>query len=408
MSDQLPQKQKGRKAAKFRGAHCLNCGTPLDLSDVYCSYCGQLNTTKNLSLKDFLGEFIGSVITYDSRFRYTLKDLLFRPGVITRNYVHGQRLKYANPFRFFLSVSIIFFLLQGLIETFTGTNLMLDNNQNTNQFELKQEGNNFVLVPKEDQLKAIDSMVGEGRTQLDSVLKEQDVSLDSILQQEGVPPALKLDSIITASTLQSLIKDTVPSYNHISEEALDTLGWLNRTGQRMKLYYDFYQTTEISNPAIALDSLDHRQTNFNRWAYQKNETVEQFIKNPRDFGNYLLEKIPFFVFFFTPFYALFFWLIYSKKKYTYMEHMIFIFHVFSFVFLAMLIALLPDILIGQQIFGSILFLLIGPFYFYKALRNFYKQNRIITIIKFIILNTVFFYSAIFAALIFILITAVLY
>jgi hypothetical protein len=55
MSDQLPEKTNGRKAVKYRGAKCLNCGTPLDLSDVYCSYCGQLNTTKSLSIKDFFG-----------------------------------------------------------------------------------------------------------------------------------------------------------------------------------------------------------------------------------------------------------------------------------------------------------------------------------------------------------------
>ncbi|MGK0175888.1 MAG: hypothetical protein ACI9AT_002275, partial [Ulvibacter sp.] len=95
MSSDKLVKQSGRKAAKYRGAECLNCGHPLDLSDLYCAYCGQLNTTKQLSLKDFFGEFIGSVFTYDSRLRYTIKDLLFKPGRITYNYVKGQRLKYA-------------------------------------------------------------------------------------------------------------------------------------------------------------------------------------------------------------------------------------------------------------------------------------------------------------------------
>ncbi|MAO07963.1 MAG: hypothetical protein CL596_04545 [Alteromonas sp.] len=118
----LPEKQSGRKATKYRGAKCLNCGHPLDLSDRYCSYCGQLNSTKQLSLGDFLGEFLSSIVNYDSRLRYTLKDLLFKPGTITKNYVEGQRLKYANPFRFFLSISIVYFLLQGLIVNVGGNN----------------------------------------------------------------------------------------------------------------------------------------------------------------------------------------------------------------------------------------------------------------------------------------------
>jgi len=101
MSNTLPEKQTGRKAAKYRGVKCLNCGHPLDLSDVYCSYCGQINSTKKLSLGDFFKEFFSSIVNYDSRLRYTLKDLLFKPGTITKNYVGGQRLKYASPFRFF-------------------------------------------------------------------------------------------------------------------------------------------------------------------------------------------------------------------------------------------------------------------------------------------------------------------
>ncbi|MDC8003262.1 DUF3667 domain-containing protein [Aureisphaera galaxeae] len=403
MTNQLPTKHKGRKAAKYRAPKCLNCGTPLELSDMYCSYCGQLNTTKSLSLKDFFGEFIGSIITYDSRFRFTLKDLLLRPGVITRNYVGGQRLKYANPFRFFLSVSIIYFLVQSLIATFTGTNnLINDGNKKGPNFELKSDGENFKLVPK-----VPDSI------SIDSVLKAQGVpveaiGLDSILAANEVPSTQELDSMIKEAIPKPKEADSLKTYEYISEEHLDTLNRANKIVKRFSLYYDFYEATGIKDPAQALDSLKHANTGYNRWAYNKNEAFEQIKERPAEFATYLFEKTPFFVFFFTPFYALFFWLIYSRKKYTYMEHMIFIFHIFSFVFLAMLIAILPDMLIGEDVFVSILFLLIGPFYFYKALRNFYQQKRLITIIKFIFLNFVFLISATISAVLFFAVTAAMY
>jgi len=398
MSNQLPAKSKGRKAAKYRAAECLNCGTPLELSDMYCSYCGQLNTTKSLSLKDFFGEFIGSIITYDSRFRHTLKDLLFRPGVITRNYVYGQRLKYANPFRFFLSVSIIYFLIQGLISTFSNANGLFSSGNNPSQeLEIQRDGNNFKLVPK----------VGDSIS-LDSILEGTGIQLDSTAQVGFDKNKHKLDSIINSNLIKKKKDTMVGGGEYFSAEHLDTLDWADRTVKRFTMYYSFYKATEIKDPVLALDSLKHPQTNFNRWAYQKNKAFEQIQENPSDFINYLVEKTPFFVFFFTPFFAFFFWLIYSKKKYTYMEHMIFIFHIFSFVFLAMLVCLIPDTLIGNEIFGGILFILIGPFYFYKALRNFYKENRLITIVKFIFLNLVFFVSANFAAIIFFAVTAALY
>ena len=394
MSDQLPEIKKGRKAAIYRGAECLNCKHPLDLSDVYCSYCGQLNTTKSLKLTDFFGEFIGSIITYDSKFRYTVKDLLFRPGVITRNYVKGQRLKYANPFRFFLSVSIIYFIVQGLITTITGESNFFEN-------QVDGDGPNLEMGPTGDNLKIFTTI---DSSKVDSATLKNVSNLDSIFAENDVPKQSEVDSIIK----KAVKKDSVQTYEYISEEHLDTLNWSIGVVERFVLYYDFYKTTEIGDPVTALDSLKHENTRFNRWAYQKNEAFEQIQKNPADFLTYLLEKTPFFVFFFTPVFAFFFWLIYSKKKYTYMEHMIFIFHIFSFIFLAMLILVLPETIFNLDILSGILFAFIGPFYFYKALRNFYKQSRIITIIKFLFLNFVFLISANIAALIFFAISAAMY
>ena len=397
MTNQLPKKTIGRKAAKFRGPECLNCSNPLDLSDVYCSYCRQLNTTKSLALKDFFGEFIGSIITYDSRFRLTLKDLLFRPGTITRNYVDGKRLAYANPFRFFLSVSIVYFLMSGIINSFTGEENRFSTNGNGPNIEMGPTGDNFrIFTTPTDTIS------------YDSILRAKGIPVDSIPGLENLPNQKELDSLIRMFNPLGKKKDTVQSYDYISEEHLDTLHWFPRSMTRFELYIEFYKTTNIIDPIKALDSLKHKNTKYNRWIYAKNKAIDQVRENPSDFLNYLMEKTPFFVFFFTPFYALFFWLIYSKKKYTYMEHMILIFHIFSFIFTAMLIILIPDILLGNEIMGSILFGIIGPFYFYKALRNFYRQNRLITIIKFIFLNLVFVVSATISGLIFFAITAAMY
>ena len=377
MSTNKPVIQSGRKAAKYRGPECLNCRHPLDLSDVYCPYCGQLNTTKQLSLKDFLGEFIGSVLTYDSRLRFTVKDLLFKPGVITRNYVNGQRLKYANPFRFFLSVSIIYFLVQGLLSAITGTS----------QFKVNRSND---------------------RATIDSILNP-----NNIVTLNGNPLGKKLaipnDTVVlNYDTITSKKSTEAKDYEYKSETDLDTIDWAGRLVERFTIYRSFYLATDIKNAPIALDSLKHNNTRLNRWVYEKNDAIDRVLDNPYGFMNYLLGKIPFFLFFFTPFFAFFFWLLYSKKKYTYIEHMVFIFHIFSFIFLALLILIIPDSFFDEAILSSILFGIIGPFYFYKALRNFYKQGRLITIIKFVFLNVIFGISATIAALLFFTITAAVY
>ncbi|MBV1923452.1 MAG: DUF3667 domain-containing protein [Flavobacteriaceae bacterium] len=378
-------KSSSRKASKYRGPSCLNCGHPLDLTDKYCANCSQLNTTKQLSITDFFNEFFSSIFTYDSRLRYTLKDLLFKPGTITKNYVEGQRLKYANPFRFFLSVSIIFFIIQGLINNLGLPNgdsaFKVNNNPIENVNEIKDEikkaakDNNIITNP--------DSL-----TQI----------FDSIIQGEG-----------STVSLTELIKPKKKkNTKYLTEADYDTIQWSNRTIERAFQYRKYYNDTKIKNPDAALDSLKHKKTKLNKWIYSKNDAIDRAVENPFGFANFLMGKIPFFLFFFAPFFAFFFWILYSKKKYNYMEHLVFIFHILSFVFLALLICLIPDLIFGTDAFMGITLAFIGPFYFYKALRNFYKQNRFITIFKFVILNNIFFISATIAAIIFFTLTAAVY
>ena len=371
--------QKSRKHFKYRSNECLNCGQPLDLSDVYCPYCSQLNSTKALSLKDFIGEFVNSIVSYDSRLRYTVFDLLFRPGKITRNYIEGQRLKYANPFRFFLSVSIIYFILFGIINTYvTNEGAKFNSNFTEEAFNETFDG---AKTPQED--IEINGIPG---------FKMSQTIQDSVAIREK----LKKDSIAKAN----------PKY--ITKAALDTIGWSQRIYEKLDTYVDFYENTKIKDANLALDSLKHDNTKFNRYLYDRNMSIERVKSNPFGFVNYLIGKTPFFLFFFAPVYALFFWLLYCRTKRTYMEHLVFIFHIFSFVFIALFIVSIFETIIDTSILSGILFLLIGPFYFYKALRNFYRQHCFITILKFLILNFVFLTGASVFATLFFFITAAVY
>jgi len=362
-------KSSSRRSEKYRGTTCLNCAQSLELSDVYCPSCSQLNSTKQLSIKDFFSEFFSSIFTYDSRLRFTLKDLLLKPGIITKNYVKGQRLKYANPFRFFLSVSIAFFLLQGLVN-----NLNIDNNPMG--FTLTNDG---------------------------EVVENSKEFLDSIQMAEEMEKAdIKID------TIEDVSEEDKSLTIYISEAQLDTIEWHSRGIERFFEYRKFYKNTGIKDPDKALDSLGHEKSRMNRWMYSKNNSIDRISENPIGFANYIFSKVPFFLFLFSPLFAFFFWLLYSRKKYNFMEHLIFIFHIFSFVFLILLLSIIPDLIIGIDLLSSIGLMIIGPVYFYLALRKFYEQSHLFTFIKFVILNVIFFISANLAAILFFIATAVVY
>ena len=103
-----------RKDLKYRGEKCINCETSLDISEKYCHACGQLNSTKKLDIKDFIEEFFSNFYAYDSRLRNTFITLFTKPGVAAREFSEGKRHHHANPFRLFLSISIVLFIVMDI------------------------------------------------------------------------------------------------------------------------------------------------------------------------------------------------------------------------------------------------------------------------------------------------------
>ena len=64
-----------------------------------------------LALGEFLGEAAEVITHADSRFWRTFFPLLFRPGYLTQQFVKGRRASYLPPFRLYLVLSVVFFLV---------------------------------------------------------------------------------------------------------------------------------------------------------------------------------------------------------------------------------------------------------------------------------------------------------
>jgi hypothetical protein len=92
---------------------CANCNALL--SGRYCSCCGQRADTQAHSLGHFLGEATELLTHADSRVWATLWPLLAQPGFLTREYFSGRRARYLQPFRLYLIMSVLFFVLSALL-----------------------------------------------------------------------------------------------------------------------------------------------------------------------------------------------------------------------------------------------------------------------------------------------------
>ncbi len=109
---------------------CKDCGTALQ--GIYCHSCGQKDT-EIFSLKTLLSEFVNSLFSIDSKLFITLKNLLFKPGFLTKEYWDGKRSRYISPIRIYLVISFIMFAVLPLSLNFlnVGKGSLFEASENT-------------------------------------------------------------------------------------------------------------------------------------------------------------------------------------------------------------------------------------------------------------------------------------
>lgn len=357
-----------RKIKNYRGLKCLNCNHPLDISDKFCPNCGQKNSTKRLSLKDFVDEFLANFYAYDSKVKNTIVKLFTKPGKSAKEFIDGKRQTYANPFRFYLSVSLIYFIFSGLVTKFSDETIV----------DLDQ-----TIIKKSE----------EKNLEKDST-KTQNNQLD--LNDPNSPVQINLENV-------EIKKDTVKKQKFYTEKQIADFGFLKRTKRKIETYGNFFDHSKTTFPPKILDSLKHEKSKWNLYLLKKtyqfkklDEEDNSGKKGFNKFFEYFKDKLPFILFISLPFLTIVFALLYFRKKMNYAEHMVLVFSFMSFIFL--LIFLNELIALVFNISLDWLVNLVVIFYFYKSLRNFYQQSRWKTILKFVILSFILPTTASFVAL----------
>jgi hypothetical protein len=328
---------------KYRGVVCQNCEHPLDISDKFCCNCGQINSNKRLSMKDFANEFFANFYAYDSKINNTLRSLFTKPGKMALEFVSGKKNSYANPFRFYLSVSLIFFILSGFVKQWDDVELIGNQNYEIidNPIEIKLE---------------------EPNQMIDSVL----IVNENILIKEMKKDSLKMQVL------------------NLKNENL-----LKRNLSKLSIFESYILTEPDYNQTKALSELGLPTTKWNKFLFKKSKELNSIFEdsNPdqkNQFLLYLYSKLPFLLFISIPFLTLCFSIVYLRSHYHYAEHLVFVFSNMAFLFLLLLINEFQQIFTNASLNGLIFF---GySFYFYKSLRNFYQQKRWKTILKFVILG----------------------
>ena len=80
----------------------------------YCANCGQRTGPRVLSVATLVTGLLKEQLDLDAKLPRTLRFLFFKPGFLTREYLAGRISPYVAPFRLYLWISVLFFLVVAL------------------------------------------------------------------------------------------------------------------------------------------------------------------------------------------------------------------------------------------------------------------------------------------------------
>lgn len=313
---------------------CLNCGRRL--RGQYCANCGQRSRSRLISLWELVSDAFGDLLELDSRLWQTLIPLMIRPGRLTSDYLQGKRARFMPPFRMYLVLSLLFFVVA-----------FFDPREDLSIL--------FEPVPEptaDEQAAAFE----ESQQEVQEVLEE--LEAEGILE-EGQATNIQLDNTGIRFSIDDEDIDEDNDCEYDASDLEDMPQWLSRrlTAERLERVCERVQ-----------------------------------LDDGRSFANSILDNIPAALIILLPIMAFVLKALYPLSKRYYVEHLLFFvhFHAFFFLMLTLQILLIRiGFWIGIAEAIPILIVIALSFYIaaylFVAMRRVYGQGRFITFLKYVVL-----------------------
>jgi hypothetical protein len=328
---------------------CANCGAPL--AGEYCAKCGQRHEPHVHTIAHFASEAFESITHADSRLWRTLGYLLTRPGLLTREFFAGRRARYLPPFRLYIVISVVFFLV-GMPERMsvkpTAPVDTLDS---------------ATLNEQAEQFESADSPLPEAMRKRSAEYLRKKAAQAAAREAAGTPAG-------KPETNPATTEASAPEQADASEGG-ETHNNVNVSFNGLN---DFCQ-----------EFRDQRGSD-NSFRNNLRERCKRLASGDgRSLGQAVLHNMPRAMFIFLPVLALVMKLLYWRPKRYYVEHLLFLIHNHAFVFLAsILVVLIADVsFLGAASgwIGAALWLY-AMWYIYRAMRNVYGQGTGLTLAKY--------------------------
>jgi hypothetical protein len=361
--------------------NCLNCGT--ELTGQYCGQCGQRATSRFISIFELLRDAFGDLFELDSRLWRTLAPLLVRPGLLTKDYLEGRRARYMPPFRMYLVLSLLFFVVA----------FFDPRDELAIFYEPVAESTAEIQTPSGMSQEEVDEKVAAAREEGRRAIQEL---IDEGILEPGAMPEKLLEQLAPVQETATPEQETAPddateSQDDDSDDHGVTVTMGDVGDEDVILAFDDDGILGECNVG-SFDMGDSPEWLQRRMTPERLADVCERINvaGLKGLKSAILENIPAALIILLPLMAFVLKLLYPLSRRYYVEHLLFFvhFHAFFFLILSMQILVtrlgdwigfLDPIVTVATVAASFYI----PVYLFLAMRRVYGQGRAVTFLKYV-------------------------
>ena len=370
------------RAQPKAGSLCSNCES--ELLGQYCASCGQRARRRMITVWELVKEASDVLTSLDSRLWRTLGLLMFRPGVLTQNYLEGRRARYVAPLRLFLAASVIMFFTLTITTELSpeeeGVVISLDGG-GADEAE-KAEDPPESPTPSANDARAPGAMIEDpATTDLDPTAPGAMIEDPATTDLDPTAPGAMIEDPATTEADPPASGEAKDELEDTDDDSADDPGSVCEGDMDLN----------IAGPAWLTNYLTEERVRgvCHKIADDRGATLVSALR----------DNVPIMMFLFLPFMALVMKLAYPLSGRYYVEHLLFLVHYHSFFYLLMTVTAsvawvgtkwAPLDWLGSLL-GVVAFVY-PPVYLYKAMRRVYGQGHGATAIKYALLFLSYFVS----------------
>jgi hypothetical protein len=366
------------ESSAARLGDCLNCGAPL--RGAHCGNCGQ-KAQVHRTLAAFGHDIVHSVLHFDGKIWRTLPMLFWKPGDLTRRYVHGERAKFVSPLALFLfTVFLTFATFNILMPKSDGLGAVLQADDVEKEYQAdRKEIVDQIAELKADKAEAIKDE-SPGRGWIDGAIARNEKNLKELDDSKGKEARLAVQAQQKlAGQRAALNKNITDLQAQIAEtkkagKPTDKLDEALEVEQMAINLLD--EAAKSKSSAISVKGKwNFTDVNF-PGATALNEAAKHAAENPQllvykiqsSAYKYSWALIPISV---PLVWLLFFW----RRRFKMFDHAVFVTYSITFM---MLLGVISAVLIhfpATEDIGAFALLLVPPMHMYRQLHHAYETSR---------------------------------